>query len=61
MKRAAHTIKGSSLNVGAETLTTYCRQLEQIAESGRLDGVSDLITRIEQESARVGDELNKLL
>lgn len=61
LKRAAHTIKGSSLNVGAETLTAYCRQLEQIAESGNLDGTPDLIDRIEQESKRVGDELNTIL
>ncbi len=53
MRRTAHTIQGSSLNVGAENLTTYCRQLERIAESGKLDGAAELIARIEQESKRV--------
>ena len=61
IKRAAHTIKGSSLNVGAETLTAYCRQLEQIAESGKLDTVNDFIARIDRESKQVGDALNRLL
>ena len=58
MRRTAHTIKGSSLNVGAKNLTAYCHQLEQIAASGKLDGAAELIVRIEQESKRVEAELS---
>ena len=61
VKRAAHTIKGSSLNVGADILTAHCRQLEQNAESGKLDGAAELIAQIEQESKRVAVELNRFL
>ena len=60
MRRIAHTIKGSSLNVGAENLTAYCHQLEQIAASGKLDGAAELIVRIEQESTRVEAELKRI-
>jgi HPt (histidine-containing phosphotransfer) domain-containing protein len=58
VRRTAHTIHGSSLNVGTENLAVYCRQLEQIAASGKLDGAAGLAARIEQESKRVEAELS---
>lgn len=57
LKRAAHTIKGSSLNVGATNLVASCLQLEQMAGTGKLDGAAELIARIEQEFKRVEAEL----
>ncbi|MFA6561942.1 MAG: response regulator [Verrucomicrobiia bacterium] len=60
LMRAAHAIKGSSLNVGANQLAEYCQQVEEIAETGKLDGTAKLITRIAQEFERVQKELNSL-
>ena len=60
LKRAAHTVKGSSLNVGAASLVTHCFQLEQLAGSGKLEGAAELITRIEQEFKRVAVELDAI-
>ncbi|MBI5820834.1 MAG: Hpt domain-containing protein [Verrucomicrobia bacterium] len=59
LKRAAHTIKGSSLNVGASNLTAISLQLEQLAGSGKLEGAAELITRMEEEFKRVVVELNR--
>lgn len=59
LKRAAHTIKGSSLNVGASNLTAFSLQLEQLAGSGKLEGAAGLITRMEEEFKQVVVELNR--
>ncbi|MFA5193397.1 MAG: Hpt domain-containing protein [Verrucomicrobiia bacterium] len=59
LKRAAHTIKGSSLNVGASNLTAISLQVEQLAGSGKLEGAVELITRMEEEFKRVVVELNR--
>lgn len=58
LKRAAHTVKGSGLNVGASNLAASCLQLEQLAGSGKLEGAAELITRIEEEFKRVVVELS---
>ncbi|MFA6562013.1 MAG: Hpt domain-containing protein [Verrucomicrobiia bacterium] len=60
LKRAAHTIKGSSLNVGASNLTAVSLQLEQLAGSGKLEGAAELICRIEEEFKRVAVELHNI-
>jgi len=58
LKRAAHTVKGSSLNVGASNLAASCLQLEQLAGSGKLEGAAELVGRIEEEFKRVVAELS---
>ncbi|OHE80294.1 MAG: hypothetical protein A2107_13265 [Verrucomicrobia bacterium GWF2_62_7] len=58
LKRAAHTVKGSGLNVGASNLAASCLQLEQLAGSGKLEGAAELIARIEEEFKRVVAELS---
>ncbi|MCX6910474.1 MAG: Hpt domain-containing protein [Verrucomicrobia bacterium] len=59
LKRAAHTIKGSCLNVGASSMAADSLQLEQLAGAGKLDGAPKLISRIEQEFKRVVVELGR--
>ncbi|MBI5685794.1 MAG: response regulator [Verrucomicrobia bacterium] len=61
MMRAAHAIKGSSLNVGANQLAEYCQQVEEITETGKLDGTAKLVTRIQQEFEKVQKELHGLM
>ncbi|MCX6899578.1 MAG: response regulator [Verrucomicrobia bacterium] len=58
LMRAAHAIKGSSLNVGANLLADYCQQVEEIAATGSLDGTAKLVAQIEREFERVKTELN---
>jgi len=60
LMRAAHAIKGSSLNVGANPLADYCQQVEEQAGDGKLDGMAKLVAQIEREFERVRKELNDL-
>lgn len=54
LRRAAHSFKGSCSNMGAPMLTALCRELEDSARDGQLDGARELIGRIEREFAIVG-------
>ncbi|MFQ5442884.1 MAG: nitrate- and nitrite sensing domain-containing protein [Thermodesulfobacteriota bacterium] len=48
VKRGAHTLKGSSGNVGAVTLQKAALDLEKAGASGSLDGARDLMTAMEE-------------
>ena len=48
LRRAAHTLKSNGSTLGAEGFSELCRDLEQRAKSGRLEGSSELVERIEQ-------------
>ena len=63
LRRTAHTLKSNGLTLGASAFAAFCRTIEQDAKDGRLDGVPQLIDRIEQEYrtlqavlARLGSE-----
>jgi histidine phosphotransfer protein HptB len=58
--RAAHTIKGSSANVGALALKAIAERLELISRKEGLGAVAPLIDDCQQEFARVTTELRKL-
>jgi HPt (histidine-containing phosphotransfer) domain-containing protein len=58
--RAAHTIKGSSANVGAQVLKGIAERLELISRREGLGGVSGLIADCDAEFERVKVELRKL-
>lgn len=45
LRRAAHTLKGSSLNIGASRVADLCRQLENAL---RAQAPADLLARVEQ-------------
>lgn len=59
--RAAHSIKGSSANLGAMALRTTAEKLEHHARTQGLDGVTDLLAEIKAEFARAHAELSKLI
>jgi len=59
--RTAHTIKGSSANVGAVALSAVAERLESMARKDGLGGVAALIASCEAEYARAADELRKLV
>jgi HPt (histidine-containing phosphotransfer) domain-containing protein len=50
LRRAAHTLKGSSLNIGASRVADLCRQLENALRS---QAPSDLLARVAQIESRV--------
>jgi HPt (histidine-containing phosphotransfer) domain-containing protein len=58
--RAAHTIKGSSANVGAQVLKALAERLEMISRRDGLGQVAPLIAECEAEFARAAAELKKL-
>ncbi len=47
LQRAAHSLKGSSGNLGAVVLAEQCQELEQLVKQGRTEGAGTLIDRIE--------------
>jgi CheY-like chemotaxis protein/HPt (histidine-containing phosphotransfer) domain-containing protein/anti-sigma regulatory factor (Ser/Thr protein kinase) len=53
LRRAAHTLKSNGATLGATAFTELCRELEQRAREGRLDGAATLVERIGAELARV--------
>jgi two-component system, sensor histidine kinase and response regulator len=48
LARVAHTLKGSCSNFGAHRLRSACMRLEQLAETGSLDGAEILLQEIER-------------
>ena len=53
VRRAAHTLKSNGATLGATAFAELCRELEQRARHGRLDGAATLVDRIGAELARV--------
>ena len=51
--RAAHTLRGGSLLIGAEVLAGLCEQLEHGAQSGRRGETAELVEVIDRELSRV--------
>jgi len=52
LRKAAHALKSSSANVGAEQLAGLCRELEAIGQKGSTAGVETLLSAAEDELAR---------
>ena len=49
LARAAHTLKGSSANMGARRVARLCLDLEMQGKAGDLTGAADLAARLDQE------------
>jgi histidine phosphotransfer protein HptB len=58
--RAAHTIKGSSANVGALALRSAAERLESVSKREGLAAVSALVTECEAQFARAKAELDRM-
>jgi signal transduction histidine kinase/CheY-like chemotaxis protein len=52
LRRAAHTLKGSSNSLGALRVGTVCKELEGKGRSGVLDGAAALLADLEREYAQ---------
>ncbi len=59
--RAAHSIKGSSSNVGASELRALAESLEYEARTNGLANLESSVTEVEGAFDRVRDELKKLM
>lgn len=59
--RAAHSIKGSSANLGAFALRAAAENLEHHSTSSGLDDVVGLITDVEAQFETARNELNKII
>jgi two-component system, sensor histidine kinase and response regulator len=57
LRRAAHTLKGSSANLGAVRLAEMCRELERAGRDGALAGAAPLLAAVEAEYERVVEAL----
>jgi HPt (histidine-containing phosphotransfer) domain-containing protein len=60
LRKAAHGLKSSCANVGAERMAELCKELEAIGRSGDTDGARRLLNDAEVEFERVGVALNTL-
>jgi HPt (histidine-containing phosphotransfer) domain-containing protein len=59
--KAAHTLKSSASNVGAELLADICRQLEEYGDKNQLSSAAELLEEMQNESRRVITALEELL
>lgn len=59
LRRAAHSFKGSSGNMGARHLSELCRQIEEFARDGAVEPCMPLIAELSDEFALVQRELKR--
>ncbi len=57
LRKAAHSLKGSCINIGVPKLGNLCFELEVLGSEGRLEGAERLLTAVEQEFEEVAREL----
>ena len=53
LRQAAHTLKSSSITLGATTLSQLCKELEVISRTGHTEGELDKVPLLEAEFERV--------
>ncbi|MES2127385.1 MAG: response regulator [Pseudomonadota bacterium] len=61
LRRAAHSLKSSSANVGAETLAQMCKEMETLGRTQTTEGASGILTEMEQEFLAVRQSLSAIL
>lgn len=59
VKAEAHSLKGSSLNLGTLNLPALCSQLESQGNTGKLEGAPELFSKIETEFSKVEKALGE--
>ncbi len=59
-RRAAHSLKSSSANLGALKLSAIAKELEMMGKAGALDGAEPRIAEAESEFKQVQDRLKSL-
>ena len=60
LQRAAHSLKGSAGNIGANDMLAVCRRLDELGKSGDVSGGQGLVDSLDAEYARVKAEILRL-
>jgi two-component system, sensor histidine kinase and response regulator len=58
--RLAHSLKGSSGNIGARSLLELCRRMDDLAKTGDLSGAAPIVAALTGEFHRVELEIKQL-
>ncbi|AVR96133.1 response regulator [Pseudoduganella armeniaca] len=61
MRRAAHSLKSASANVGADTLAQLCKDMEQLGRNDSTAGAAALLAGMEREFQAVRQSLDAIL
>ena len=61
LRKAAHSLKSSSANVGAEALAQMCKEMEQLGRNDSTEGAADMLAGMEREFQAVRQSLNTIL
>jgi len=61
IRHESHGVKGSSRNIGANSLAELCGELETKAKNEEAEGMQPLFTAIQQKFAAVAAQLESLL
>ncbi|MGO4380792.1 response regulator [Pseudoduganella sp. RAF53_2] len=61
MRKAAHSLKSSSANVGADALAKLCRELEHLGRTDSTEGAANLLMEAEQEFQSVRRSFSAIL
>lgn len=59
--RAAHSLKGSAGNIGADTMAQVCKQLDEQGRLGNAAELAPLADALDLEYARVEAEIHRVL
>ena len=59
--RAAHSLKGSAGNIGAQRLMAVCRQIDEMGRAGDLKDAAPLLTALALEYERVAAEIDRII
>jgi signal transduction histidine kinase/DNA-binding response OmpR family regulator/HPt (histidine-containing phosphotransfer) domain-containing protein len=61
LRKAAHSLKSSSANVGAEALAQLCKDMEQLGRNDIIDGTDSLLAAMEREFQAASQALGAIL
>lgn len=61
LRKASHSLKGASANLGLEYLSSLCCELEEAALAGQLDGQAGRLQQIAEEQQRAATLLRGYL
>ena len=61
LRRNAHSLKGSSSNLGALQLADLSREVEQLAREGQIDGIGELLAQLDTEYQAVAAVMQERL
>jgi HPt (histidine-containing phosphotransfer) domain-containing protein len=59
--RAAHSLKGSAGNIGANAMFDVCKELDEKSRAGEVDAVGPLVDALDVEYGRVEIEIARLI